>query len=204
MNNIQNIYEESRYKILFNEFYPALVQFAFSFINNEDAAKDIVQEIFIRIWEKRIKFENELLLRKYLYLSTQNKCFTYLRDRKVQHYHKQQIIDNYQEQEEPNIINSLIKEEVYRQLLSSIEQLPPQCKKICLLTLDGKKPSEIAKELELNVETVKKQKKIEGYCLFSYQYLDCQNKKYHFDAEQFSTKRKKLLNQIVKSLKKNS
>lgn len=160
MNNIQNIYEESQYKILFNEFYPALVQFAFSFINNEEAAKDIVQEIFIRIWEKRIKFENELLLRKYLYLSTQNKCFTYLRDRKVQHYHKQQIIDNYQEQEEPNIINSLIKEEVYRQLLSSIEQLPPQCKKICLLTLDGKKPSEIAKELELNVETVKKQKKI--------------------------------------------
>lgn len=53
MNNIQNIYEESRYKILFNEFYPALVQFAFSFINNEEAAKDIVQEIFIRIWEKR-------------------------------------------------------------------------------------------------------------------------------------------------------
>ena len=160
MNNIQNIYEESRYKILFNELYPELVQFSFSFINNEEAAKDIVQEIFIRIWEKKVKFENELLLRKYLYLSTQNKCFTYLRDRKVQHYHKQQIIDNYQEQEEPNIINSLIKEEVYRQLLSSIEQLPPQCKKICLLTLDGKKPSEIAKELELNVETVKKQKKI--------------------------------------------
>ena len=76
MNNIQNIYEESRYKILFNEFYPALVQFAFSFINNEEAAKDIVQEIFIRIWEKKVKFENELLLRKYLYLSTQNKCFT--------------------------------------------------------------------------------------------------------------------------------
>ena len=160
MNNIQNIYEESRYKILFNEFYPALVQFAFSFINNEEAAKDIVQEIFIRIWEKKVKFENELLLRKYLYLSTQNKCFTYLRDRKVHHYHKQQIIDNYQEQEESNIIHSLIKEEVYRQLLSSVEQLPPQCKKICLLTLDGKKPSEIAKELDLNVETVKKQKKI--------------------------------------------
>ncbi len=51
---------------------------------------------------------------------------------------------------------------------------------------------------------LKKQKKIEGYCLFSYQYLDCQNKKYHFDAEQFSTKRKKILNQIVKSFKNNS
>ena len=51
---------------------------------------------------------------------------------------------------------------------------------------------------------IKQQKKIEGYCLFSYQYLDCQNKKYHFDAEQFSTKRKKILNQIVKSFKNNS
>ncbi len=160
MNNIQNIYEESRYKILFNEFYPALVQFAFSFINNEDAAKDIVQEIFIRIWEKkRIKFENELLLRKYLYLSTQNKCFTYLRDRKVQHYHKQQIIDNYKEQERTKHHQQLDKEEVYRQLLSSIEQLPPQCKKICLLTLDGKKPSEIAKRIRFKCRNSKKAEK---------------------------------------------
>ena len=145
---------------LYHIYVSKLYKYVYGYMKSEDVTKDIVQEIFIRIWEKRIKFENELLLRKYLYLSTQNKCFTYLRDRKVQHYHKQQIIDNYQEQEEPNIINSLIKEEVYRQLLSSIEQLPPQCKKICLLTLDGKKPSEIAKELELNVETVKKQKKI--------------------------------------------
>jgi len=165
-NNGDRLFESIRqgdigaYEMLFKKYYLSMCMIARRIVEDEDVAKDLVQEIFIRIWEKKVKFENELLLRKYLYLSTQNKCFTYLRDRKVQHYHKQQIIDNYQEQEEPNIINSLIKEEVYRQLLSSIEQLPPQCKKICLLTLDGKKPSEIAKELELNVETVKKQKKI--------------------------------------------
>lgn len=62
------------------------------------------------------------------------------------------------------------------------------------------KASLLTKELSY----LKKQQKIEGYCLFSYQYLDSQNKKYHFDAEQFSTKRKKLLNQIVKALKRNS
>lgn len=62
------------------------------------------------------------------------------------------------------------------------------------------KASLIKKELSY----LKKQEKIDGYCLFSYQYLDCQNKKYHFDAEQFSTKRKKLLNQIVKALKDKS
>ena len=51
---------------------------------------------------------------------------------------------------------------------------------------------------------LEEQKKVGGYCLFSYQYIDCQNTTYHFDAEQFSTKRKKILNQIVKSFKKNS
>lgn len=64
-------------------------------------------------------------------------------------------------------------------------------------TAELQKASLITKELSY----LKKKPKIEGYCLFSYQYLDCQNKKYHFDAEQFSTKRKKLLNQIVKALK---
>lgn len=48
---------------------------------------------------------------------------------------------------------------------------------------------------------LKKYKKIDGYCLFSYQYIDCQNSTYHFDTEQFSTKRKKILNQIVRSLR---
>ena len=67
-----------------------------------------------------------------------------------------------------------------------------------------KKELQKASLLKKELSYLKKKKKIEGYCLFSYQYLDCQNKKYHFDAEQFSTKRKKLLNQIVKSLKNNS
>lgn len=54
----------------------------------------------------------------------------------------------------------------------------------------------ISKELSY----LKKQSKIDGYCFFSYQYFDCQSKKYHFDTEQFSAKRKKLLNQIAKTL----
>ena len=73
---------------------------------------------------------------------------------------QKQITSNWQEEEEPTVINNLIQEEVYRQLLASIDHLPPQCRKICLLTLEGKKPSEIAKQLDLAVDTVKKQKQI--------------------------------------------
>ena len=160
MDDIRNIYKEKEYKILFKEFYPSLVQFAFHYINNHEAAEDIVQEIFVYLWEKQIHFENELIIRTYLYRSVRNKCFTYLRNLKIQQHHEREITNNWQEQEEPIVLNNLIQEEVYRQLLASIDELPPQCKKICMLTLEGKKPSEIAGELGLAVDTVKKQKQI--------------------------------------------
>lgn len=60
------------------------------------------------------------------------------------------------------------------------------------------KASVIKKELSY----LKKQAKVSGYCVFSYQYLDCQNKNYHFDAEQFSSKRKKILTQASNFFKK--
>ena len=112
-----------------------------------------------KFWEKQIKFENELALRTYLYRSTRNKCLSYLRDLKTQQ-HEEQITSNWKEEEEPTVLNDIIREEVYRQLLDSIDHLPPRCKIICQLTLEGKKSSEIAKELNLTVDTVKKQKKI--------------------------------------------
>ena len=160
MDDIRKIYKEEEYKILFKEFYPSLVQFAFHYIYNHQAAEDIVQEIFVYLWEKQIHFENELIIRTYLYRSVRNKCFTYLRNLKIQQHHEREITNNWQEQEEPIVLNNLIQEEVYRQLLASIDELPPQCKKICMLTLEGKKPSEIAGELGLAVDTVKKQKQI--------------------------------------------
>lgn len=160
MNLFHNIYKESRYEILFKEFYNPLVQFAFKIINDLDAAKDIVQDLFVQLWEKKLHFENELVLRTYLYRSVQHKCINYIRTQKIQQRHEQAISSEIKEQESPSVLHTLIREEVYRQLLTSIDHLPPQCKKICLMTLDGKKPSEIAKELDLAVDTVKKQKTI--------------------------------------------
>ncbi len=160
MNNFQNIYDESKYEILFKEFYNPLVQFAFQIINDNEAAKDMVQDIFVHLWEKELKFKNELVFRTYLYRSVQHKCINHIRKQKIQQEHEKNISAEIEEQDNPSILNTLIREEVYRQLLASIDHLPPQCKKICLMTLDGKKPSEIAQELDLAVDTVKKQKTI--------------------------------------------
>ena len=65
MKNFRNIYDESEYEILFKEFYTPLVQFAFQIINDNEAAKDIVQDLFVQLWEKELTFTNELVLRTY-------------------------------------------------------------------------------------------------------------------------------------------
>ena len=79
MKNFRNIYDESEYEILFKEFYNPLVQFAFQIINDNEAAKDIVQDLFVQLWEKELKFTNELVLRTYLYRSVQHKCINHIR-----------------------------------------------------------------------------------------------------------------------------
>lgn len=157
--NIQKIYEDRHYKVLFEEFYHPLVRFAFQYTSDRERAEDIVQEVFISMWHKKPAFDDLLQLRTYLYRSVQRKCLNYLRDLRVRRRHEQLMADTPQH-EEPTVIRTLIREEVYRQLQASVEQLPPQCKKICLLILEGKKPSEVARELNLAVETVKKQRKI--------------------------------------------
>ena len=53
----------------------------------------------------------------------------------------------------------VMEEEIYRWLFKTIDELPPRCKKIFLLHLDGKKNEEIAAQLKITLLTVKTQKK---------------------------------------------
>lgn len=160
MNNFHNIYNETNYKSLFKEFYRPAVLFACHIIHDVEAAKDIAQDLFVLLWEKKLPFENELLFCTYLYRSLHHKCLNYMRgQRNSQNSIEKRYLETEQA-EAPSILHNLIREEVYRQLQESIEQLPPQCRKICQMTLAGKKPSAIAKELNLKVDTVKKQKDI--------------------------------------------
>ena len=64
----------------------------------------------------------------------------------------------------------IIEEEVERILLKTQENLPPKCKRIFILAIQGKSNDEIAKELNISVNTVKTQKKIAYRTLKDYIY----------------------------------
>ena len=70
------------FETLFKEFYPSMCAIAIRFVSDKDVAQDIVQEVFIKLWEKRTSYEEIPNLKTFLYVSIKNLCFNYLRDKK--------------------------------------------------------------------------------------------------------------------------
>ena len=68
--------------ILYKKFFVALCLFAQKFSIGKEAAEDIVQEIFYKLYEERQLFHNILTLQSYLYSSVKNSCLNYIRDEK--------------------------------------------------------------------------------------------------------------------------
>ena len=145
---------KDNFESLFNEFYPALCSFAQHYIDDKDKAEDIVQDVFIAFWKDHSESNQIGSIKAYLYTSVKNKCLNYLKHNVV--------VNKYVESEKKESISyffdHVIEEETHRMIYNAIEELPPRCKEIVLLSLQGLKNNEIAEELNVSINTVKTQK----------------------------------------------
>ncbi|MCQ2229889.1 MAG: RNA polymerase sigma-70 factor [Bacteroidales bacterium] len=147
---------EMAFRMLFDRYYTPLSVYADKILNDMDASIDIVQALFVNIYENRkeIKVSN---VRSFLYQSVQNRCLNELKHRKV--------ITNYSAQvytfssEETNETDELIEvSELEAQLANAINQLPEQCRKIFEMSrFDGISNGEIAERLNISKRTVETQ-----------------------------------------------
>lgn len=142
---------------LFGEFYQSLVMFAMKYIDKQEEAEDIVQDLFISIWEKQEKFLSYASFRVFLYNSVRNTCLNLIKHRKVEE--KYMTYSQRNADVEESLDFESVEEELYRQLFNTIDRLPARCREIFLLHLEGKKNEEIANELHIALLTVKTQKK---------------------------------------------
>ena len=144
--------------ILYKKFFIALCIFAQKFSIEKEAAEDIVQEIFYKLYEEHQTFHDILTLQSYLYTSVKNSCLNYIRNEKRrklrESYYYDEIYNN-----ETTFINNTIENEVYRELYQLLDELPPQCRAIFERVLQGETSELIAKAMHLSIETVKTQRK---------------------------------------------
>lgn len=140
---------------LFNDYYGILVYYALKYVKRDDVAEDLVQDLFLSLWEKQMTFNSIPAFRSFLYTSIKNSALDYLKHEAVENQFVQDSLDK----KIPLHDSSVQKEEVYRLLFSQIDKLPERCREIFLLHLDGLSNEQIATKLSLSIETVKTQKK---------------------------------------------
>ncbi|MEN7550230.1 RNA polymerase sigma-70 factor [Rapidithrix thailandica] len=141
----------SNFEEVFKMFYPSMCMVALKYVEDEGVAKDIAQGVFVKLWEKRTEYQEVSSIKAFLYTMVRNASLNYLRDRKIRSIHHQQI----EKESELFARNVEIEEESYRLLNAAIQQLPPRSAEIIKLNLKGLKNTEIAKELDISVNTVK-------------------------------------------------
>jgi len=149
---------EAGFEALFKEFYDRLVYFSFQFVYDKDQARDIVQDAFIRYWNQREEvLDNKAAIKNFLYSTVRNASLNYIRHSKIVEGYIQ--LHNTIEPEEAPVIDAIITAEVVAEIHAAIQSLPESYRQVSILSyLEGKKNQEIADELDMSINTVKKQK----------------------------------------------
>lgn len=137
----------------FKAFYQPLCLFALRYTGELDDAEDVVQQTFVDVWDKRQTMDRILNLKAYLFQAVKNRSLSY--SSKNDHL---QAVDTLPDVEDESLDEQIHCAERDARLWNAIDGLPPERKRIFLLSKrDGLKYKEIAEELNISVKTVENQ-----------------------------------------------
>jgi RNA polymerase sigma-70 factor (family 1) len=153
--------DEKKLELMFSEIFRKhelkLYTLALRLTKSDQLAKDIIQEVFLKLWDQRNRLSSIINIEAWLYRATENKIIDFLRKASADNRLKEKIWNQLQQ-----IVNEseeyLAAKEYNQIILKAIEQLPPQRKLIYQLNKEnGMNYREIADELRLSKHTVKNQ-----------------------------------------------
>ncbi len=149
--------DETFYKSIFYQYYKVLTYFANKYVNDLETSKEIVQELFVKLYEKRYTIKIETSFKSYLFKAVYNSCINHINQTNVREHHHQQIKslgDDRTDFLDETIHSSELEHKIY----SEIEKLPLQCKRIFKLNrFEGISNADIAEQLGLSKRTVETQ-----------------------------------------------
>lgn len=166
-NNTSELYIRK----IFDQYYRSLVQFANRFLSI-DECEDLVQDIFIGIWEKENAFQDELHLKVFLYKAVRNKCYNVIKHNLVKNKYAENAIKSLEDDD--LFLKQILEEDIVCQLYKAIEILPDRKKEIIKLSLKGLKNADIAEELGIQLQTVKTLKS-QSYKILRDQFKDLES-----------------------------
>lgn len=137
----------------FHHHYEGLHRYAFTILKDNDNAKDAVQAVFLKLWEKRDTLDEEQSVKSYLYTAVYHYCLNVKRHDKV----KARYVTDHNGADH-HTEDVLVSKEINQQIMGHIAALSPQCQLIFTKSrFEGKKYADIATEMGLSIKTVEAQ-----------------------------------------------
>jgi RNA polymerase sigma-70 factor (ECF subfamily) len=168
MQIIQGIYEkdliarlkdgdQTAFELLFHFYYPGLVMYSTQFTTDRTEAEEIVQDFFVRFWQRHQLVSLTDSLKSYLFLSVKNGSLNYLKHKKVEEKYIRQMteLSNQHLVYDPDLY---LSSELQEKVKNAIDLLPERCREIFIMSrIRGLKNDEIADDLHISKRTVETQ-----------------------------------------------
>lgn len=140
---------------MYKRNYTAFKYFAIRYVPYRDAARDVIHETLVRVWEKGGTYPTEQDFLDYTYRALRNNCLTWLRnDRRANERHARMEVPEPEE----SFVDNIIEAELFAIINEIFAELPPATRRVYAESLAGKSHKEIADELNIAITTIKKHK----------------------------------------------
>ncbi|MBL0102380.1 MAG: RNA polymerase sigma-70 factor [Bacteroidetes bacterium] len=148
--------DENAMESLFRNYYKRLCTYANTLLNDSDESEEIVQQVFVQMWEKREQMEINTSVPAYLFRAVRNNSLNRIKHQKVRRMYAEEVTALSSNSEPSSAMT--FRNELQSQIHSAIESLPEQCRLIFKLSrFEELKYSEIAEQLGISIKTVENQ-----------------------------------------------
>ena len=145
----------SLFETIFKEHYNTLANYAYSILRNKENAEDVVQDVFVKLWQNSPEVITTPQVKFYLVTATKNTCISFLRKESGKTFVRPEDAQLHAHADEPARTEH---QDITLVINKALSALPPQCLAIFKLSRFGKLTyQQIADELGLSVKTVENQ-----------------------------------------------
>lgn len=142
--------------LLLGRHWSAVVRFASGYVQSADAAEDIAQEAFVRLWQQRHSWKSTGSVRSFLYRVARNLALNETRSRRIRLLHRERAAAALMP--EPTAVSSLEADDVQRRVDAAVAALPERRREIFILARHHDLSyAEIAETLGISPQTVANQ-----------------------------------------------
>jgi RNA polymerase sigma-70 factor (ECF subfamily) len=149
--------EEEFFESLFKKWYAVLCPFVFRIVKDKEIAQDLVQDVFVKLWEKREQIEINISVKSYLFRACMNAALNHEASRKKYKVSNDESL-NLSLSANESADDELNSSELQKKINEAIDSLPPGCKNIFVLSrFEELSYKEIAETLQISIKTVENQ-----------------------------------------------